>query len=370
MDVLVAGGGIGGLTAAVALRRAGVEVTVLERAPGFVAVGSGMVLAPNGIHALDVIDPALGAAVRLAGHVAAPGQARPWFDRAGAVTSTDPIGDLEARWGAPQVSLRRSALQAVLLTAARAAGVRLRTGAHVTGHVDRGDRVEVRLADGTTLSCAALVGADGVRSAVRATVLADGPPRYCGYTSVRGEATAPAGLPYGYVASDGGTHLFAAAVGPGELYWAAKLDARAGEWPAKTPAAARADLLGLLDGWDERVVATIREPGPLVLTDVVDRDPVPNWTSGRVTLLGDAAHPMSPAVGQGASIALEDAAVLGACTGGTADLPAALARYSALRAPRAAAVVGRSRSDRTVVVRAGQVEDDFAELYGWRPEAA
>lgn len=368
MDVVVAGGGIAGLAAGVALRRAGIDVTIVERAPELTAVGSGILLAPNGVHALDALDPALGAAVRAAGHVTAPGQTRPWLDRSGRVTSTDPIGELCRRWGAPQVSVRRSALQGALLAAAREAGVRVRTGAHVAGHTDHGDRVEIRLVDGTTLTGAALLGADGGRSAVRAALLGDGEPRYCGYTSVRGEAAAPDGLPYGFVASDGGTHLFAAAIGPGRLYWAAKLDARAGEWPGKTQAEARAELLALLDGWDERIVATVREAGPLVLTDVVDRDAVPRWSFGRVTLLGDAAHPMSPAVGQGASIALEDAVVLAECFGATADVPAALDRYSRLRTPRAAAVVGHSRADRTVV--AGAAPDDrFTELYGWRAAA-
>jgi 2-polyprenyl-6-methoxyphenol hydroxylase-like FAD-dependent oxidoreductase len=364
MDIVVAGGGIAGLAAGTALARAGIGVTVVERAPVLGAVGSGLVLAPNGIAALDAISPALGAAVRAAGHVAAPGEGRPWLNPAGEVLSVDPIGELEGRWGTPQVSVRRSALQAVLLAAARAAGVTVRTGARVSGHVDHGDVVEVRFDDGRVLAAAALLGADGVHSVVRERLLGDGPPRYCGYTSVRGEAVAPAGLPYGFVASGGGTHLFAASIGPGRLYWAAKLDAAPGVWPAKASSAARAELLGLLGGWDSRVVGVVRGDGALVVTDVLDRDPVPRWSFGRVTLLGDAAHPMSPAVGQGASVALEDAVVLAECLRREADVPAALAAYSAVRAPRAAAVVGRSRSGRTVV--ADDV-DEFAELYAWRP---
>lgn len=366
MDIVVAGGGVAGLAAGTALARAGIGVTIVERAPVLGAVGSGLVLAPNGVAALDAIDPALGASVRAAGHVAAPGQTRPWLSPAGEVLSTDPIGELQARWGTPQVSVRRSALQAALIEAARAAGVRIRTDARVCGHTDHGDRVEVRLCNGNAITAAALLGADGVRSVVRAWLLDDGSPNYCGYTSVRGEAAAPAGLPHGFVASQGGTHLFAATIGPGRLYWAAKLDARRGVWPAKTPQEARVELVALVAGWDERITAAVREPGPLVVTDVLDRDPVPQWSFGRVTLLGDAAHPMSPAVGQGASLALEDAVVLAECLRREADVPAALAAYSAVRAPRVAAVVSRSRLGRTVV--AGDADDDhFAELYGWRP---
>jgi salicylate hydroxylase len=355
--VVVAGGGIAGLAAGVALTKAGIEVTVLERAPELVAAGSGLVLAPNGVAALDALDLRIGAAVRAAGHVAEPGQVRPWLNRAGEIQSTEPIGELLTRWGWPQVSVRRSALQAILLDAARAAGVTIRTGTAVRGFTDRGDHVEIN-----ELRADALLGADGVNSRVRARLLADGPPRYCGYTSIRGEAPAPDGLPYGFVAADNGTHLFAAGIGGGRIYWAAKFDAHQGEWPAKAPEQARADLLDLIDGWDERVVAAIRASGPLVLTDVLDRDPVPQWTKNRVTLLGDAAHPMSPAIGQGVSLAIEDAVVLADRLRHN-DIPAALEQYDAVRAPRAAFVVGRSRQGRTVVAGGGD------QVYAWRPAA-
>ena len=181
MHVVVAGGGIAGLAAGVALTNKGIRVTIVERAPQLVAVGSGLVLAPNGVAALDAIDNALGTAVRVGGHVATKGQARPWLDRDGNIRSVDPIGELHARWGAPQVSIRRQVLQAILLDIAPA----VRTGLTVTGFADHGDRVEVHLDDGTTITADALLGADGVRSAVRARLLADGPPRYCGYTSVQ-----------------------------------------------------------------------------------------------------------------------------------------------------------------------------------------
>jgi 2-polyprenyl-6-methoxyphenol hydroxylase-like FAD-dependent oxidoreductase len=355
--VVVAGGGIAGLAAGIALAGSGVRVTVLERAPSLAAVGSGLVLAPNGVAALDALGPSIGAAVRAGGHVAEPGQVRPWLTRLGEVRSAEAIGELVTRWGWPQVSVRRSALQAILLDAARAAGVTIRTGVPVDGFTDHGDHVVV-----AGLRADALLGADGVHSRVRAQLLGDGPPRYCGYTSIRGEAPAPAGLPYGFVAADGGTHLFAAGIGGGRIYWAAKFDAPRGEWPARSPAEARAGLLELVDGWDPGVVGTLRTPGPLVLTDVLDRDPVARWTKNRVTLLGDAAHPMSPAVGQGVSLAVEDAVVLASCLRDN-EVPAALASYEALRAPRAAFVVGRSREGRTVVAGG----DD--QVYAWRPAA-
>lgn len=375
MTVVVAGGGIGGLATAIALARAGVAVTVVERAREISAVGSGLVLAPNGIKALDALSPTLGAVVRAAGHVAEPGQGRPWLTPSGAVLSIDPIGDLGPRYGAPQVSLMRSVLQSALLDEAGAAGAVLRTGVTVDDHTDHEDLVEVALADGTTLTADALIGADGINSVVRRRMLADGPPRYCGYTSVRGQGILPDELPNGFAASDSDLHLFAAPTGGGRLYWAAKFSAPDGVWPGKDPRVARSELLGALAGWHMRIVQPILDADPtdgLVITDVVDRDPTPQWTFGRVTLLGDAAHPMSPAVGQGASLALEDAVVLAQCLRMFADVPAALAAYSATRAPRAAKVLRQSRQGRTVVVQSGSAgasdDEQFADLYGWQSD--
>src|SRR5947209_5802884 len=169
--VVVAGAGIGGLACGAALARAGIAVTILERAPRITGIGSGIVVGPNGIKALDAVSRRLGAAVRAAGYQARPGHARPWLTPAGEVLSSDPIGELGTRFGAPQVSLLRSALQAALVDAARAEGARLRTGVTVVDHLDHGDRVEVRLADGSTLTAAALIGADGVNSVVRQRML-------------------------------------------------------------------------------------------------------------------------------------------------------------------------------------------------------
>jgi salicylate hydroxylase len=374
MDVVVAGGGIGGLAAGIALADAGVGVTVVERTAVLAAAGSGMVLGPNGVKALDAVSPRLGAAVRAAGYVPAPGDARPWLTTSADVTSTDPIGTFAGRYGAPQVSLLRSALQAALAEEAVAAGVTLHTGATVTGHTDHGDAVEVALADGTTITASALVGADGLNSAVRSRLLADGPPAYCGYTSVRGRCAAPEALPFGYVCGDADVHLFTAPTGRGRLYWAAKLTADRGTWPVRSPEDALAGVLDAIGGWHPALTAPVRESDPtgLVVTDVEDRDPAPVWTRGRVTLLGDAAHPMSPAVGQGASLAVEDAVVLARCLRREPDVPTALADYERIRVPRAAAVVAQSRQGRTVVVRSGAdsaANDPFDELYGWQPAA-
>ncbi|WP_018681529.1 FAD-dependent monooxygenase [Actinokineospora enzanensis] len=380
--VVVVGGGIAGLALGVSLGLAGRPVTVIERAPRVRAGGAGLVLYPNGVAALDAVSPRLGAAVRAAGHVPAPGEARPLVTPAGEVLSADPVGSLRDRFGTPQVCVLRSALQDALLAEAECVGVELHRGQAAVGYADHGDHVTVALADGETLGGSVLVGADGVNSRVRRALLDDGAPTYRGYTSVRGRSPAPAPFPHGVTVAGQGIDVFCAPVGGGEVYWTAKITAQPGAWPAKDPDTARADLLDLVAGWHPALVGMIADTAPgLVVTDIHDRDPVADWSVNRVTLAGDAAHPMSPAMGQGASMALEDAVVLAAHLLDTPDPVTALTDYCARRAPRTAQVVLGSRRKGGVDEQADGARGDraahefttegdaLAGLFGWRPEA-
>ncbi|CAM2825307.1 FAD-dependent monooxygenase [Streptomyces albus] len=371
--VTIAGGGIGGLALGVALRRSGLPVTVVERAAAVKDAGAGLVLYPNALHALERIDGALAGAVRAAGHVPEPDEVRPVLDTAGSVVSTDPVGELAARFGAPQVSLLRTTLQSLLLRHAVDAGVRILHGTSVTGCTDRGDEVEAALSGGDTLTGAALIGADGLHSVVRRCLLGQEPPRYCGYTTLRGRSPAPREYPHGFIVTGVGVGVFAAPIGPGRLYWTAKVAAPAGTWPAKPPGRAWADLLALMADWHPALVDVVRRTdpdAPVVVTDINDRVPVTGWSRGRVGLLGDAAHPMSPGAGQGAGMALEDAAVLGDLLGPGADVPEALRRYAGRRAPRTAAVVRLSRlRDHVVHGERGEFsthDEELTDLFGWR----
>jgi len=348
---------------------------VIERAASIDDVGAGLVLYPNGVAALDAISPHLGRQVRACGHVALPGGTRPLVSPDGVVRSVDDPGRLGERFGTPQVSLLRSALQSVLLAEARAAGVVVAGGLTVLDHVDHGDRVTATLTGGTTITADLLVGADGLHSGVRRRLFGDEPPRYRGYTTLRGRTPAPAAYPLGVVVAGDAVGLFAAPIGGGRLYWTAKLAAPAGSWPAKRVDEALADLLDLIAGWHPNLVGLVRGTTgdrTVAVTDIWDRDPTPVWSRNRVTLLGDAAHPMSPGLGQGAGMAIEDAAVLSAVLrDGTG--PEAFARYEWLRAPRTARAVELSRLRDTVVgggpTREFSTHDEqLADLFGWRAQ--
>ncbi|MEV0927195.1 NAD(P)H-dependent oxidoreductase [Streptomyces spongiicola] len=383
-SVVVAGGGIGGLAAAAGLAVRGIDVTVVERAGRIGAGGSGLVIYSNGVRAADALSERLGGRIRAAGHVTGPGEVRVLMDAEGTVLAEEQIGAAAEALGAPQVPVLRSALHRVLLDEALTAGVAVRLATAVTDYTPVGDSVTVQLSDGETVDSEALVGADGIHSAVRARMLGDGPPQYRGYTSVRGCTRGSVLGQRGHVVNGHGIRLLIAPVGGDALYWTAEITAPPGVWPALSAAGARSALLEALDGWYGPVVDLVAgaEPEDLVITDIHDRDPVPGWVDGRVVLLGDAAHPMVPALGQGANMALEDAAVLAEVLASSADVPGALAAYAAERTDRAAAVVLASRrlgaldpgADRPGAERrgtwtksAGRQDTALADVLGWRP---
>jgi 2-polyprenyl-6-methoxyphenol hydroxylase-like FAD-dependent oxidoreductase len=384
---IVAGGGIGGLAAATALARRGLSVTVVERARRIDDAGSGLMLYQNGVAAADRLSPRLGARIRAVGHVTGPDEVRLLLDARGKVLSREPIGAVGRRLGLPQVPILRAELRAALYDEALAAGARVMLDTAVTGYASHGDRASVRLSDARTLHGDVLVAADGIRSVIRARMLHDGPPRYRGYTSVRGRTLGSELYPQAFVASGRGVQLFVAPVGGGTLYWTAKITAPSGVWPAMGSAGALSALASLLEQWHPPVLRLILDAkaADVVVTDICDREPVRTWVDGRVALLGDAAHPMVPAMGQGANTALEDAVVLAQAMRPDADPGQALRCYERQRVDRTAEVVLRSRRQGDVDQGAGEVTRALRDLamrlrgrkdaaamnvIGWRPDAA
>ncbi|MFF7458220.1 3-hydroxybenzoate 6-monooxygenase [Kitasatospora sp. NPDC008115] len=314
LHALVAGGGIGGLATALALANGGHRVTVLERQDVFTEVGAGVQIAPNGFHALDLLG--VGAAVReRAVHV---DELRLMDALDGSPLVAMPVGErYRERFGGPYAVVHRRDLHNPLLAACRESGdVELVPGAPVQRFTQDADGVSVTTADGRTFTGDLLVGADGIRSTVRAQLLDDGPLRPCGHTIYRTLVPmerVPSRLRRNAVTlwAGPGWHIVHYPVAGGEqLNLAAVLDDGATEAVAGRPTErdtvlsrfpeldpAPAELLRLGEDWREWVLC--------------DRDPVDDWSRGRVTLMGDAAHPMLQYAAQGACQALEDAVVLG-----------------------------------------------------------
>ena len=337
--VLIAGAGIGGLTLAAALRHAGLECLVLERAPAFAPLGAGITVQPNGLRSLAPLG--MDGAVVAAGEKLAELSIRHWR---GATLSRMDGASFPRLFGAPAVAIHRAKLHAVLLSANGEVGVRL--GFEVARFEEAATSVAVVARDGERLTGSLLVAADGLNSAVRAQLLGDGPPRYAGYTSWRG-VTPPCDLVPAGATSESwgpGARFGIVPIGGGRVYWFATANAPAGGTDAGLET-----LLARFGEWHAPIAELLRAtPAAAILrTDISDRPAAPRWSAGRVTLLGDAAHPMTPDLGQGGCQAIEDAVVLaGALSEARSageDLAAALLRYERRRAPRANRVVDQAR---------------------------
>jgi 2-polyprenyl-6-methoxyphenol hydroxylase-like FAD-dependent oxidoreductase len=333
--ILVAGGGIGGLTAAVALRRAGLAVEVFERAEEIREVGAGIAIQPNAVLALRRIGLDAAAAA-----VSCIEEALRLWTWDGTLLAC--LRPRELVPEAPFLSLHRAAFQEVLLEALGREG--LHTGSECAGYEARPDSVALLLRDGRRIEGAALVGADGLHSRVREQLLGDGEPPYAGYTAWR--AVTPEGFmprPEGSSETWGRGHRFGIVPIPhGRVYWYATSNAPPGG--RDEPGALRDSLLRVFGGWHspirELIAATAE--GAILRTDVRHRHPARRWGEGRVTLLGDAAHPLTPNLGQGACQAIEDAVVLAECLRAVPDPTAALRRYEARRRPRTAGIARRA----------------------------
>jgi 2-polyprenyl-6-methoxyphenol hydroxylase-like FAD-dependent oxidoreductase len=336
-EVLIIGAGIGGLTLAHALGRAGIAVQVYERAPTLPAGGAGLTLWANAMRVFD----RLGLAAAITAH-GRPGMGGTIRTAQGQVLQRLTAADLERLAGGANVGIPRAALATILAAALPPGTVQL--GQVCTGFQQTPAGVIATFAGGHTATGRVLVGADGLRSGVRAALWGDTPPRYAGYTAWRGIAPAPraaadqAGELWGCGQRFGWIPVTATTV-----YWFATANAPAGH--LIPPAARQADLLRRFGTWaapiPELIAAT--ESAAILQHDIVDRPPRAPWSQGAVTLLGDAAHPMTPNLGQGACQAVEDAWVLAACLRASRDPAAALRRYDAVRGPRTRRLVQQAR---------------------------
>ncbi|PAZ15860.1 salicylate hydroxylase [Streptomyces sp. SA15] len=338
--ILIAGGGIGGLATAVSLARNGHRVTVLERRGTFAEIGAGIQLGPNAFHALDRLG--VGEGVR---------EQAVFIDELCFMDGTtgEKVAGMELteayrdRFGNPYAVVHRGDLYQPLLTACQELdAVELVADASVESYEQSAAGVTVHTTDGRTFHGAALIGADGIRSTVRAQMLGDGEPRVSGHTIYRSVIPiekVPEELRWNTVTLWAGPkwHFVHYIIGGGKYLNLAVTRDNGATVPVAGREAERAHVLGrfpgigttarrlleLGEGWREWVLC--------------DRDPVPAWTDGRVALVGDAAHPMLQYAAQGACQALEDAVVLGELTEtvGEDDVVQRLEKYNAARRERA-----------------------------------
>ncbi len=339
MHVIVAGGGIGGLAAALALARRGVASTVVEQAAAFGEVGAGLQLSPNATRVLF----ALGLEARVRAMGFAPEAAEVRDHAGGRLLLRNALGAAaERRWGAPYLTVHRADLHAALVRAVAAAGL---TEVRLGAEVRKVEAARVSLSTGETLTGDVVIGADGVRSAVRTALFGPAAPRFTGQIAWR--LTAPRwtdGDDLTRVWTGPRRHFVCYPVRGGALInVVAVTEADAWRGESWTEPGDKAALLAAFEGWPKTALDLIDAGDHVFRWALYDRPPLAAWSKGRASLLGDAAHPMLPFLAQGAAMAIEDAAVLArALTAGDAP-EAALGRYEAARRPRTAKVQAWSR---------------------------
>ncbi|MGC2655884.1 MAG: FAD-dependent oxidoreductase [Mycobacterium sp.] len=331
--VVVVGAGIAGLATAVGLQRRGCEVTVVE-ARTDTSTGAGISIWPNALAALDCIG--LGDAVREAGGRITAGALRwqdgSWLRRPAAERFVKALGE-------PLAVVQRSALRDILTDALPAGTVEYELA--VSGLVSTADGVRARLSDATVRIADAVIGADGTHSVVARHLNGPLTDRYAGYTAWRGIAgyamdSELAGETFGPSAETGHVPM-----GANLTYWFTTERAPEG---SRSPQGELPYLQAKLADWAEPIpsILAATAAADVLRDDLYDRTPAQHWARGPVVLVGDAAHPMRPHLGQGGCQALEDAAILAAFVDQTFDLTTAFARFAAFRRPRIKSLVRES----------------------------
>lgn len=328
----IIGGGIGGVAAAAALRRFGFQTTVYERAPRLQEIGAGMMLWPNATRILK----SLGLLNQVASH-SGPNSHFLVRRSSGKVLMNIALGRFEV----PALCTRRSDLLASLLSVLPPEWIGL--GREFTHLEQWKSGVRVHFADGGVEEHDTVIGADGIRSRVRAQLFGISDPVHRGYTIWRGvSAYAGPAIRRGYNSESWGhgSRFGILAIGQGRFAWYATANRPA--LPVASPDERKGEILQRFAGWHEPIPALIESTESILENGAYDLPPLPRWTCGRVTLLGDAAHPCTPNLGQGACMALEDALVLAKCFSKERSIAAALHCYESLRRGRTGHIQHRS----------------------------
>jgi salicylate hydroxylase len=362
-QVLIAGGGIGGLAVALACAQRGVPVQLLERAAQLSEVGAGIQIGPNVTRILQ----AWGLGAALAQVAAFPKQLQARDAQTGQVLGTLPLGErAQTRYGAPYATIHRADLQGLLQRAAQSAGVDLRLGQTVQAWHANEAALQVNTVEGLSFQASALIGADGVWSAVRQQLLGDAPARFTGHLAYRA-LVAQAELP-AHLRSDQVTvwmgprlHVVHYPVRSGQwlnlvaIVHGAKPD-QAQDWDQTGHTQALMQAMGAVGRDLHERLASVPAWRQWALHDRAPVSGASQMAQGRVALLGDAAHPMRPYLAQGAGMAIEDAQALAQCLSvGNATVPEQLQAYAEQRWARNARVQARAMRNGRIFHATGPV---------------
>jgi len=350
--IAVIGAGMAGLTTALSLQKNGFKPVVYESAPELGEVGAGLTISPNSTHGLEYV----GLADELAKKANVTQTQAIMHYQTGEVLATSERGDIpRQKYGANYYQIHRADLHEMLCHAAE----KNDPGCLVLGHAfqsytEHDDGIEITFANGNTVTCDVVIGADGVRSAVRGAMFGPEDPKFTGnvayrglvdkgnlpdelFTPSSGVAIAPRKAFTRYLVRDGSVINFVAFVrrdGWNEEGWSIPVT--------------QEELMEEFGDWHARISDLIKAaPKDKVFKwALYDRDPLDQWTKGRVTLTGDAAHPMLPFMGMGAAMGIEDGVVLGRAFGASSTIDEALTRYEDARKERANYVLVMSRKAR------------------------
>ncbi|NOV02976.1 FAD-dependent monooxygenase [Paenibacillus planticolens] len=342
---IIIGAGIGGLTTALFLQKIGWNAVLYEKKNARSEFGAGIVMAANTLHILAELG--LADKVKWAGAQVGQADIRSWDGKA--ITSV-PVAKQASRYGTYSYLIHRAKLQAILAEQLHAETI-LHVRKKMIAWEQSDHEVRVRFEDGTEDSGDILIGSDGIHSDAAKQLFGSLPLRYSGFTAFRGitsfkDPRYTLDVGGGFEAWGSGRRFGFSQLGEDQVFWFAALNAPAG---SKIPNK-KEHVLQQLKGWHAPIerVLQLTEESSILQHDIYDRKPLETWSRGRVVLLGDAAHPMLPNLGQGGAQAMEDAYVLARCLekaagAGLSEVSSVFESYEKIRIPRANQVVRQSR---------------------------
>jgi salicylate hydroxylase len=390
MDIAIIGAGIGGLTAAAALTQKGAKVAVFEQADEIRQPGAGITIGGNAARVLNRLGH--GSLRERSGVESTAALMRYWED--GRVLAVGMTGGQEAPPPDRPYTVHRADLSQELASAVPPEA--LHFGRQCVSAEEDANGITAEFADGSTIRADVLIAADGLHSRLRRQRVTEPSAIYSGWDVIRGLVPAAdvgaqfAGLTESWAWLGPGRFVLCYAVRSGQLINVVASfpgdQSLSDEWNARQDDH-RAAVIGAFAGWDNELVRVLERMEITGRWGLVDREPVTGWSSERMTLLGDAAHPMLPLYGQGANQAIEDGYVLAECLepvlAGTGDIGSALQRYASIRVPRTAAIQLGSRANangfyspdgdpatiKTAAVQlTGQVDANYRKVYGHKVE--